>query len=1088
MTATKVWLLVCLTAFSFGCAAIPPPGAEKLDELIVREFAKLDSQANPDDHIEVLAVSGGGHRAAHYTLGMLLALDQIPIRSSGADQSLLNEIDAVSSVSGGSYGIAAYFASYVQERCNGNNHKQLRALDILKSNRERLHTMASGWFGELFEPVLNPAFWTEDLRNIDNLEKKYFSKITEIVGCNDYPILHTGHLAGAGKIKIPFKHIVNATNANTGKVFSFYDNGKYGKNYQKIRCIIWRNTRQSTRYNYVPYSLAIASSAAFPPLVTDGIFGVSDNCSDDLFLRLTDGGQADDNGIDAALEFTSNWLEREPNSKKALILSIDSLIESSEDFVTDSENENILEVAIFRNTDLPRYSKKRKQKADLEKHSQAEAAEWENFSKGKAIFGVSIGFKKERWTADSQRTLKFSGKKARGHVSDIDTFQNVEGLDLEQQISGVAEGYYQTIKRLIDDNEEHLGRQAERIAFDLYCSDETERKYSKKCKSYYEDNRDVLEECFVEVAGYIRRKTDFTCRNELLKYPQYASSLLVFNDAQERRITQEIDKDQTDLLNEKTNDIERELGEFLNNTAEKLSKGMSKYNTSRDRIVKQISDFHIDTIRKLVPFSGMTPEIINAFSNLQLELSNRFVDEVEFSSNAKKFASSANEVVDALPEIKRAKFELQGEVGSTSCEYQSEKYLIDITKKPEETCPVDPLGVIDEAIVLVNNQGLWDKAVSFIWSFDEPKKDWNGEIKGISERLARLNKASQNIGGEDQALEVNEEALYEDLRDVAEISDELCDDVNEIEDRLVELDDALSDMRIVKILDKGKNTDIVANANGKRLLARSESTRECNLKYRVTVAKASPPSSSVSPLVRTIEEVADLKDDFKAFFAPNDSEGAPFLAGQIFVFTEEVGRFAGGLRFSPALKAQISKELSDILADIRADVAVKLTPIEIVVPTTIFAQEYISLQTSGEELKRLLCEAATNDESCDVAQGLKGYLGDFKLGDNFVGEKSNGLSQNVDDYVESLEGLARIVRNIERFYPKDAAHGGPIELVTTHDSLNWTYSATAYLKGQKNLQNRRPCLTIRENHTVDGYFKFVEKISAAQKSTCPDPK
>ena len=94
-----------------GCASFPtnPPLAEYVPKAGY-SFDKLGLGRNNTDKLFVIVTfSGGGTRAAALAYGVLEELRATPIRGSGADATLLDEVDVISSVSGGSF-TAAYYA------------------------------------------------------------------------------------------------------------------------------------------------------------------------------------------------------------------------------------------------------------------------------------------------------------------------------------------------------------------------------------------------------------------------------------------------------------------------------------------------------------------------------------------------------------------------------------------------------------------------------------------------------------------------------------------------------------------------------------------------------------------------------------------------------------------------------------------------------------------------------------------------------------------------------------------------------------------------------------------------------------------
>lgn len=72
-------------------------------------FQKTTSPTNSPDLLLMLAFSGGGTRAAALSYGVLEELARTPVDSGGVRHRMLDEVDIISSVSGGSF-TAAYYA------------------------------------------------------------------------------------------------------------------------------------------------------------------------------------------------------------------------------------------------------------------------------------------------------------------------------------------------------------------------------------------------------------------------------------------------------------------------------------------------------------------------------------------------------------------------------------------------------------------------------------------------------------------------------------------------------------------------------------------------------------------------------------------------------------------------------------------------------------------------------------------------------------------------------------------------------------------------------------------------------------------
>lgn len=108
-----IWLLACLLPLLGGCTTYasienqPRYGALPLDDADAYGMGRQQSGDRPDEITLALAFSGGGSRAAALAYGVLLELRATTV-ASPKRALLLDEVDAISAVSGGSF-TAAYF-------------------------------------------------------------------------------------------------------------------------------------------------------------------------------------------------------------------------------------------------------------------------------------------------------------------------------------------------------------------------------------------------------------------------------------------------------------------------------------------------------------------------------------------------------------------------------------------------------------------------------------------------------------------------------------------------------------------------------------------------------------------------------------------------------------------------------------------------------------------------------------------------------------------------------------------------------------------------------------------------------------------
>lgn len=152
-----------------------------------------DAAGSSEDTLIIMSASGGGTRAAALTLGTLRALDGA--RLAGGDHTLLDEVDLISSVSGGSV-TAAYFALR-----GADGFDQLER-DFLRRNG----------IGQLILRALNPL-------NLARLPTNSFSRLDVLIDYFEDSLFgETTYQALIGRR--PYL-ILNAADMSGGTVFSF---------------------------------------------------------------------------------------------------------------------------------------------------------------------------------------------------------------------------------------------------------------------------------------------------------------------------------------------------------------------------------------------------------------------------------------------------------------------------------------------------------------------------------------------------------------------------------------------------------------------------------------------------------------------------------------------------------------------------------------------------------------------------------------------------------------------------------------------------------------------------------------------------
>jgi hypothetical protein len=138
-----VLLLACSLSIA-ACGSFPVnPPLDRYDPLVGYRFDPAPDEPDKRDEMFVILVfSGGGTRAAALSFGVLEALRDTPIHWQAQDASLLDEVDVISSISGGSFP-AAYYA--------------LRGPDTFSEFPDKF--LYRPVQSDLVKQMLNPASW-----------------------------------------------------------------------------------------------------------------------------------------------------------------------------------------------------------------------------------------------------------------------------------------------------------------------------------------------------------------------------------------------------------------------------------------------------------------------------------------------------------------------------------------------------------------------------------------------------------------------------------------------------------------------------------------------------------------------------------------------------------------------------------------------------------------------------------------------------------------------------------------------------------------------------------------------------------------
>lgn len=222
-------LLLALLVVSVQACAHYPVNT-RADTFAVEDgyrFDALSHDATGDSLFICLAFSGGGTRAAALAYGVMQQLDETGLPGS-RDRTLLDEVDCISSVSGGSF-TAAYYGLF-RKRLFSDFRERFLERDIQ---------------GDLLAPLFNPVNWVR-------LASPYFSRIDIAAELYNEELFGQKTFSALKARGRPFI-MINATNLESGRRFDFTQ--------------LYFDAMGSNLEAY-PVARAVAASSAFPFLLS----------------------------------------------------------------------------------------------------------------------------------------------------------------------------------------------------------------------------------------------------------------------------------------------------------------------------------------------------------------------------------------------------------------------------------------------------------------------------------------------------------------------------------------------------------------------------------------------------------------------------------------------------------------------------------------------------------------------------------------------------------------------------------------------------------------------------------------------------
>ena len=221
-------------ALAFACAfagCAHWPATPKLEQAGAPGYRVGDATrpGQSDDLLVILALSGGGTRAAALGYGVLEELRRTEVTVNGQKRRLLDEVDVISAVSGGTFP-ATYYALRGEK-----TFEEFETKVLLRRFESELAQKI----------ILNPANWFR-------LPSATFGKSDLFAELYDETVFDRATFADLKKANGPFV-IINGTDVTTGARFSFTQD-----QFDAICADLMQ----------VPLGRAVATSTALPPLLT----------------------------------------------------------------------------------------------------------------------------------------------------------------------------------------------------------------------------------------------------------------------------------------------------------------------------------------------------------------------------------------------------------------------------------------------------------------------------------------------------------------------------------------------------------------------------------------------------------------------------------------------------------------------------------------------------------------------------------------------------------------------------------------------------------------------------------------------------
>ncbi|MCK5003418.1 MAG: patatin-like phospholipase family protein [Gammaproteobacteria bacterium] len=310
---TKVSWLILIAVIHTGCstfAATNEPLSNNPSSFKKAQFKIEQDRGNKQKSLVILALSGGGSRAAVLSSSVMLELEKV---FSDDGLNILEEVDVISSVSGGSLPAAYYAISQdsgteVCETCPGRYWDTETVNDLMRKD------YVSKWFRNWFWPDNIVKYWFTAYDRSDIMAQTFADNL--------YDTRYLGFDLTFADINPKRPNlIINSTNGTTYSTSTSIDN-KFGK-ILTFTSDDFIDYAGSDIYQY-EISRAVMASASFPAVFNFMTLYDHRSGHNDQYIHVFDGGNADNLGLLSA----ERVIKENTGYERIIVILVDAFTES----------------------------------------------------------------------------------------------------------------------------------------------------------------------------------------------------------------------------------------------------------------------------------------------------------------------------------------------------------------------------------------------------------------------------------------------------------------------------------------------------------------------------------------------------------------------------------------------------------------------------------------------------------------------------------------------------------------------------------------------------------------------------------------